>query len=147
MSIKQNPPTLKEGFSFSFYPSACKQCGGECCIGESGYIFLNLSEAEAIAKSLSLSLESFAKQYLLKVGYRFSLIEKPYKSGFACVFFDEDSKSCKIYPLRPKQCKDFPFWDKLRGKKCKDLGELFALCKGVENPAINVRIPQNLSTK
>ncbi len=147
MQTTQNPPMLKEGFSFSFYPNACKECGGECCVGESGYIFLTLNEAEKIATFLSLSLEDFARKYLLKVGYRFSLIEKPYKDGFACVFFDETTKSCQIYPLRPRQCVKFPFWDKLKGKKCSDLGELFALCRGVRNPAVNINIPQNLSTK
>nr|WP_258864542.1 YkgJ family cysteine cluster protein [Helicobacter sp. MIT 01-3238] len=125
-------------FSFEFVPSACKECGGKCCVGESGYIFLSLSQAEAIADFLHLSLEDFARKYLIKVGYRFSLIEKRYENGFACVFFDEVKKSCQIYPLRPKQCVDFPFWDKMRGKKCEDLGELFALCRGVRNPANSV---------
>ncbi len=128
----------QKDFSFGFSKKACETCGGKCCVGESGYIFLSLKEAEQIAKFLSCSLEDFAKKYLIKVGYRFSLVEKPYQNGFACVFFDEQKKCCKIYPLRPKQCVDFPFWEKCKGKKCEELTELFAMCKGVVNPANSV---------
>lgn len=117
----------KEGFEFSFDSSACGSCGGRCCVGESGYIFLTLKEAESIATFLGVGFEDFVLHYVKKVGYRFSLIEKPYEDGFACVFFDTAKKQCGIYATRPAQCRSFPFW---QGAK-EQLTELCALCPGI----------------
>ncbi|ETD27388.1 YkgJ family cysteine cluster protein [Helicobacter canis] len=121
--------TTKAGFDFGFDSSACKGCGGRCCVGESGYIFLTLKEAESIATFLGVEFEEFVLHYVKKVGYRFSLIEKPYEDGFACVFFDTQKKQCGIYATRPAQCRSFPFWEGLRSKS--ELAELCALCPGV----------------
>ncbi len=116
---------------FGFDSSACQNCGGKCCIGESGYIFLSLHEAQDISRFLGISFEVFALKYLKKVGYRFSLIEKPFENGAACVFFDEEKRNCRIYEVRPKQCKTFPFWEGFKHKNEQDLEELFTLCAGV----------------
>lgn len=127
-------------FGFTFNPAACKGCGGRCCVGESGYIFLSIREAESIARFLGMEFESFALRYMRKVGYRFSLIEKPMKtsraesnaeSSLACVFFDERSGGCGIYECRPSQCVSFPFWESLRECDDRALQELCALCPGV----------------
>lgn len=122
-------------FDFCFDSHACKSCGGRCCVGESGYIFLTISEAESIARFLGMGFDDFALRYMKKVGYRFSLIEKPMKnqdSGMACVFFDEESGGCGIYACRPKQCVSFPFWDGFaRDCASQALEELCALCPGV----------------
>lgn len=100
----------ESGFDFVFDERKCVECGGACCIGESGYIFLELSEAQTIAEFLGLSLEEFSKRFLRQVGTRYSLIEKPHSSGKACIFFDDKFK-CTIYSVRPKNCQTFPFWD------------------------------------
>ncbi len=104
----------KAGFDFRFYPSKCEQCGGKCCVGESGYVFVSVDEMLAIAEFLGLEFESFTQKFVRKVGYKFSLIEKRFShtsvsNDLACVFFDVGK--CAIYPVRPKQCKEFPFWD------------------------------------
>lgn len=100
----------EEGFCFEFDDRACRECGGKCCIGESGYIFATLKELEEVAKFLNLDFCEFLAKYVKKVGYKFSFIEKTYNDGFACIFFDENQKCCQIYEVRPKQCRDFPFW-------------------------------------
>ena len=46
----------KEGFDFSFNPKACEECGGKCCTGESGYIWVNPLEMQKIANFLNISL-------------------------------------------------------------------------------------------
>ena len=99
----------KEGFSFGFNPNACEECGGRCCKGESGYIWVNPLEMQKIANFLNISVDEFKKFYLIKVDYKFSIKEKPYEDGVACVFFDNGR--CAIYDVRPNQCKTFPFWD------------------------------------
>lgn len=118
----------KKGFDFSFNPEKCAQCGGKCCIGESGYIFLSAGEMRAIAEFLELDFDDFTRRFIRKVGAQYSLNEKPHPSGFACVFFDEASKRCGIYPVRPKQCRTFPFWEVFKNNACGAKRE----CEGVE---------------
>jgi len=114
----------KEGFNYKFNPEACKECEGNCCIGESGYIWVNPDEIKNIAAYLNISEDLFKKMFLIKEGYRYSIKEKPYKGGFACVFFEN---GCKIYPVRPRQCRTFPFWDYFKTR----VDELKKECPGV----------------
>jgi len=108
----------KEGFDFSFNPKACEECGGKCCIGESGYIWVTPLEIDKIANFLNLSSEEFKKNFLIKVGYKFSIKEKKLdKNNYACWFFDEKTSKCLIYEVRPNQCKTFPFWDFFKTNK------------------------------
>ena len=43
-----------------------------------------------------------------RIGVRKSLIE--YENG-DCVFFDNKTRKCNVYELRPRQCRTWPFWD------------------------------------
>ncbi len=102
----------KEGFSFAFKSSACDTCSGNCCIGESGYIWINSLEIQKLAKHLVLSVDELSLKYLRKVGYKYSIKEnKLQENNYACMFFDLEKKQCSIYEARPIQCKTFPFWD------------------------------------
>ncbi|STQ86691.1 YkgJ family cysteine cluster protein [Helicobacter muridarum] len=127
----------KVGFDFSFDPSKCAECGGKCCYGESGYVFLKIEEIALIAEFLNIPFEDMCLRYIRKVGYRFSLIEKTCNNkymGVGCVFFNEDSMCCDIYPVRPKQCQSFPFWDSYADShknKDKNKKELIGRCIGV----------------
>lgn len=120
----------KEGFDFCFNPDKCAECGGKCCIGESGYIFLSVGEMREIAKFLGLDFDCFTANFIRQVGAKYSLNEKIYEGGYACVFFDEANKQCGIYPVRPKQCKTFPFWEVFKNNKegakreCEGVGEI-----------------------
>jgi len=102
----------KDGFPYKFNPLACFECGGRCCIGESGYIWVRYGEIEQIAKFLNLEIEEFADKYLKRVKNRYSLQEvKIGIDNYACIFFDIESKGCKIYQVRPIQCQKYPFWE------------------------------------
>ena len=114
----------KEGFPYKFDSEACKKCDGNCCIGESGYIWVSPKEIKEIASFLGIDEEIFKERFLIKVGYRYSIKERPYKDGFACIFFDN---GCKIYEVRPKQCRTFPFWDYFKTR----VDELKKECPGV----------------
>lgn len=116
-------------FAYDFDSKACESCGGKCCVGESGYIFCSIKELEAMSEFMQMPFETFTKTYVKKVGYKFSLIEKKYQEGFACIFFDEVSKMCSIYPVRPKQCRDFPFWKLFKEEEHLDF--LLKECKGI----------------
>jgi len=44
----------QEGYDFAFNPHACDACGGACCTGSSGYIWVKYEEIRAIASLLDL---------------------------------------------------------------------------------------------
>jgi Fe-S-cluster containining protein len=107
----------QEGFDYQFDSSACEACGGACCTGESGYIWVNRSEIEAIAEFVGCSVEVFEREYLMRVRGRYSLIEKQIApNNYACIFFDLSKRRCGIYPVRPTQCRTFPFWHAFDGE-------------------------------
>jgi len=114
----------KEGFNFKFNQEACKECDGNCCIGESGYIWVTPNDIKNISSFLGIDEEIFKSRFLIKVGYRYSIKEKPYKNGYACIFFEN---GCKIYPVRPNQCRTFPFWDYYK----THMNELLKECPGI----------------
>jgi len=117
----------KEGFKFSFNPLVCEECGGKCCVGESGYIWTNPLEIEKIANFLKMSQKEFKDNFLIKVGYKFSIKEKPFEDGYACIFFDTQNKNCSIYDVRPHQCRTFPFWDFFKN----NINEVKKECPGI----------------
>ena len=90
-------PWYAEGLSFT-----CTGCG-TCSRGE-GYVWMTPPEIEAIATFLGISIDDFGRRYLRRVGPRTSLTEKP---NHDCIFWDD---GCTVYPVRPEQCRTFPFW-------------------------------------
>ncbi|MDD5406794.1 MAG: YkgJ family cysteine cluster protein [Sulfurovaceae bacterium] len=109
---------FKEGYNYCFDPSKCSTCGGHCCRGESGYIWVKPEEIRCIADHLTLSVEDFATIYIKKVGHRYSLIEKQLgENDHACIFFDEKNEQCSIYDARPVQCCTFPFWEQFKNNE------------------------------
>ncbi|WP_456380385.1 YkgJ family cysteine cluster protein [Hydrogenimonas sp.] len=102
----------KEGYDFAFDPKACETCAGNCCIGESGNIWVSVQKIPEMAAFLKISPDEFIGRYLKKVGYRFSLREKVVVEGeYDCIFYDREKRRCEIYPVRPLQCRTYPFWD------------------------------------
>ena len=94
-----------EGLSFE-----CTQCGN-CCSGAPGYVWLTISDMEKMAEYLALDFDEFSSTYVRRVGNRFSLTEK---FNYDCVFLTRDDRGkagCSIYPVRPMQCRTWPFWD------------------------------------
>ena len=107
-----NSLVKKEGFNFAFDQNGCNSCKGNCCIGESGYIWINSAEIQALALHLKISSEDLKKRYLNKIEYKYSIKEIQLASNnYACCFFDLDKKQCSVYDARPNQCRTFPFWD------------------------------------
>ena len=118
----------RAGFGFEFDQSACNSCGGRCCCGESGNIFVTKSEIVEIANFLNLPVETFLSDFCRKEGYRYSIKEIKSDGEYRCLFLSEKNL-CEIYEVRPHQCKTFPFWDRYRDGKNRD--ELIRECPGV----------------
>jgi len=117
----------QEGFDFAFTPSACDSCGGRCCTGESGNIFVSPQEIAILAKHLKMDEALFRSTYLLKKGYKFSLKERIVGLSHDCIFFDREIGGCGVYEARPTQCRTFPFWDYFKNR----LDELKRECPGI----------------
>ena len=93
----------------------CVRCGG-CCSGPSeGYIWVTKPEIKIIADFLKIKPEQLRQKYLKRVGLRTTIIEQPVTKD--CIFLNHrlrrlhgNQKRCMIYPVRPSQCRVWPFW-------------------------------------
>jgi len=84
----------------------CTGCGA-CCTGAPGYVWVNQAEIEAMADMLAMGVADFQRRYVRQVGIRKSLLE--FASG-DCVLFDNRTHRCRVYEVRPRQCRTWPFW-------------------------------------
>jgi len=117
----------EDGYPYAFNPAACAECGGRCCTGESGNIFVSPEEIRALAELLEMDEEDFRKAYLEKRGYKYSLKERVVGMSHDCIFFDREKGGCSVYEARPKQCRTFPFWDYFKHR----VDELKRECPGI----------------
>jgi len=117
----------QKNFPFHFDDNACKTCGGKCCRGHQGYIWISLEELEKMAVAKKMDASLFSRQYVRQVKGRFSLQERVINGEHFCCFFDPIEGTCTIYQFRPRQCRTFPFWDQFRQDPQKLLDE----CPGV----------------
>lgn len=88
----------------------CQGCG-HCCSGpDEGYIWVTRREIELIADFLKISIGRLRHEYLKRVGFRTSILEEPTNKN--CVFLEKtgEGAGCKIYEVRPSQCRSWPFW-------------------------------------
>ncbi len=116
----------QEGYDFAFDPSACARCEGNCCKGQSGYVWLSKKEIHNISEFLKIDTQRFLDEYCRKVGYRYSLKELKIGGEHHCIFFD---KGCTIYPVRPQQCRSYPFWERYKNKE--HINEVCQECIGI----------------
>lgn len=103
MSGKQpSEPWYKDGLSFT-----CTQCGN-CCTGPEGVVWVTDDEIRKIAELLGQSLDEVKAQHTRLAWNRRSL--KEFSNG-DCTFFDNKTRKCTIYSVRPPQCRTWPFWN------------------------------------
>ena len=99
----------------------CTQCGN-CCTGPSGYVWFHYDELKAMAKHLGMLPHEFLSRYARELDGRWTLAEVEREHGYDCVFLQTDEqtgkRTCGIYPVRPQQCRTWPFWpDNLRSRR------------------------------
>jgi Fe-S-cluster containining protein len=114
---------------FEKYPLrfSCTQCGKCCMTGGDYYVFLTESESEHICSHLQLSRSWFRRRYLKHL----EDAELVLASGDddRCIFLD-DKGHCRVYPVRPLQCRTYPFWPELAGNARAWLSEA-RRCEGI----------------
>lgn len=120
-------PWYKDGLHFK-----CTECG-KCCTGNPGYVWATEEEMAAIAAYLDIPVDLFKRKYTRQKNFRYSLIERKTMQGeYECVFLD--GKKCKIYPVRPKQCRKFPWWKENLNSK-ESWCQAAESCEGINDQA------------
>jgi Fe-S-cluster containining protein len=125
----------------------CTQCGN-CCTGGPGFVWLEKSEIVALAEYQEITPEEMVERYCRRIAGKFSLkeIRHPGRGEFDCIFIKEilvnaapgagkveqTRRVCSVYPVRPLQCRTWPFWPenlaskkawKMAGKKCHGMDQ------------------------
>jgi uncharacterized protein len=104
----------------------CLRCGA-CCTGDPGIIRISGPEIEILADFLKITAADLTRMHLRPMASGFSIAEEP---DGRCRFYDE---GCRIYPVRPLQCRTYPFWfSQMRSMRQweKALGECPGIGKG-----------------
>jgi Fe-S-cluster containining protein len=99
---------------FERYPLrfSCTQCGKCCMTGGDYHVFLTASEAQKICSHLQLSRGWFRRRYLRRLEAGELVLASG--KGDRCIFLSAEGR-CRVYPVRPLQCRTYPFWPELAG--------------------------------
>lgn len=117
-------PWWSGGLRFQCLPGC-----GRCCGGEPGAIFFTPEEGERAAAHLGIDMEHLRVRYVTMRWGEPSFRER---ANGDCVFFDPELRQCAIYPVRPAQCRSFPFWEDVlaspeaweaQARRCPGMGE------------------------
>ncbi|MCB1175396.1 MAG: YkgJ family cysteine cluster protein [Leptospiraceae bacterium] len=117
---------LQNAGGFRFDCTAC----GNCCHGP-GLVWFSVEELNNIYDYLELHKTArSALQAILIQGWQNGLA---YHSAQEHCHFLNASGRCQIYPVRPLQCRTFPFWSSNFASPYA-LGELQKNCPGCNDP-------------
>ncbi len=94
----------------------CQRCGACCCW--KGFVHVSATEVDKIAEFLNMDVYEFSNKHTALLPQRcgLTLLEAPDGS---CEWYDHENRLCRINPVKPQQCKDFPYkwrfngWEKL----------------------------------
>jgi hypothetical protein len=107
----------------------CTGCG-QCCSGDPDYyVFLTERESEAIRRHLGVTLRWFKRRYLRRTPQDELVINN--QGGGRCVFLDKDQR-CRIYGVRPLQCRTYPFWPEVVNSRAMWRAEA-GRCEGIDH--------------
>ena len=88
-------------------PFACRRCG-QCCYGEGG-ITVEEDEIERIASFLGMESAAFRSSFC-EMRYKGLSIRSDGEGK--CLFF-EPGRGCRIHPVKPRRCAQWPFYTAL----------------------------------
>ena len=91
---------------------SCSACGDCCTTGDDYYVYLNERQARRIRKYLKLSSGWFRRRYLERLDTGDMVVAST--ADGRCIFLDAN-RQCRIYGVRPLQCRTYPFWPELTG--------------------------------
>jgi Fe-S-cluster containining protein len=104
----------------------CSACG-KCCYGGDGYqVAVSDDDIISIANYLGISLAWLKRRYLEKDG---DMMGIGFREDSACHFLQ--GNACRIYPVRPLQCRTYPWWPEIlcspeawqqEARRCEGIG-------------------------
>jgi Fe-S-cluster containining protein len=105
------------------------QCQPGCirCCDTRGFVYLTEQDLERAAEYTGLTPAGFESQYVYRTKHLIRL-RKP--AGRQCHFLADGG--CRIHPVKPTQCRLFPFWPELvadrtlwkdAGRRCPGIGQ------------------------
>jgi len=104
--LSRKDPWYAGGLAFE-----CTGCG-RCCAGpEQGFVWVTDRQVAEIAAFLGISEAQMRRRYVRRIAGRLSLIER--EDNNDCIFLTSGANGggkCRIYPVRPSQCRTWPFW-------------------------------------
>lgn len=101
----------------------CTGCG-DCCRVH-GYVYFKDHEARAAAALLGMTADEFHERFLDDISDGHAIVIPP---KAACPFLLDDA--CTIQPVKPMQCRTYPFWPELVGSDLAWRAEA-ARCEGI----------------
>jgi hypothetical protein len=106
---------------------SCTGCG-ECCTGRGDYyVAVTPEEQRRIQQALHVSRAWFRRRYITV--YEDGTESLRWERN-RCVFLGPDRR-CRIYAVRPAQCRHYPFWPEVirsekswgrEGRRCEGIG-------------------------
>jgi len=122
-----NKPWYAAGLRF-----ACQPDCGNCCVnhGDYNYVYLEGNDTRRLARHLKLTVAEFKKRYTEPEDeYLVLRMDRP-----ACPFLE--GTRCTVYPVRPVQCRTFPFWESNLGSRSA-WKRLRGFCPGVDRGEVH----------
>lgn len=89
----------------------CQKGCTKCC-EQKGFVYLSADDLPRIAQFLGLSEREFERRYVYRTRH---LLRLRMPRHTQCHFLRPDG--CSIHPVKPVQCRIFPFWPELVEKK------------------------------
>lgn len=86
------------------------QCQKGCvkCCDQDGFVYVTDADIANAARYLGLSVAAFERKYVYRTAHQ-RRFRKPREKQ--CPFLGEGG--CQIHPVKPVQCRLFPFWPEL----------------------------------
>ena len=88
----------------------CTRCGN-CCV-QPGYVFFSWPELDRMATHLDLDVTEFRARFGVTWDAQLGCWSIDATDGRGCSLLDAD-RGCRVHPVKPTQCKTFPFWPEL----------------------------------
>jgi hypothetical protein len=111
----------------------CVGCGN-CCAGpEEGDIWISAAEIELLAKHLGMPETEVCKRFIKRAGFGAGIMED--NRTHDCVFLQtgpDGKRGCAIYPVRPNQCRTWPFWNRNLNSP-RDWDRVVQRCPGIDH--------------
>ncbi len=139
MAERERSPQDREWYERGLRFS-CTQCGN-CCTGPPGAVWFTAEEGRRIAETLGIDEVTFYRRYARRIHGRWSLEEVKSDDGLDCIFLDRltapGKARCSIYPVRPTQCRTWPFWpENLESRAAWDEAKRNTPCPGMDRGSL-----------